>query len=94
MRRIILILFIINAFGTIQAQNTFKTFLKDEETKEPLIFANVVVEDTKNGVSSDTMGFVELKNIPNGKQTIIFSYVGYRTKEKTFIFPLNQKRLL
>jgi hypothetical protein len=41
MRRIILILFIISAFGTIQAQNTFKAFLKDEETKEPLIFANI-----------------------------------------------------
>jgi iron complex outermembrane receptor protein len=91
MRRIILILFIINAFGTIQAQNTFKAFLKDEETKEPLIFANIIVEDTENGASSDTTGFVELKNISDGKQTIIFSYVGYRTKEKTFIFPLNQK---
>jgi len=91
MRRIILILFLINAFGTIQAQNTFKAILKDEDSKEPLIFANVVLKDTHIGAATDTTGRVLLKNIPDGKQTIIFSYVGYRTKAKTFIFPLSQK---
>ena len=91
MRRIILILFLINAFGAIQAQNTFKAILKDEDTKEVLPFANVVLEDSQNGASSDTTGFVELKNIPKGKQTIVFSYVGYRNKEKNFTFPLYQK---
>ena len=91
MRRIILILFFINAFGAIQAQNTFQAILKDEDTKEALPFANVVLEDTQTGATTDTTGKVILKNIPNGKQTIIFSYVGYQTKEKTFAFPLNQK---
>ena len=91
MRRIILILFLINAFGAIQAQNTFKAILKDEDTKEALPFANVVLENTQTGATTDTSGRVILKNIPNGKQTIIFSYVGYQTKEKTFAFPLSQK---
>ena len=91
MRRIILILFLINAFGTIQAQNTFKAILKDEGTKEVLPFANVVLEDTQTGATTDTAGRVILKNIPNGKQTLVFSYVGYRTTEKKFTFPLYQK---
>ncbi len=91
MKRIIILILLITAFGRINAQNTFKAIIKDKDTKEALIFANVVVEDTKNGISSDTTGFVELKNIPSGKQTIIFSYVGYQTKEKKFTFPLNQK---
>ena len=91
MKKIFFGILLLNFFGTIQAQNTFKAILKDEETKEPLIFTNVVLENTENGAASDTTGLVVLKNIPNGKQTIIFSYVGYRTKEKTFTFPLNQK---
>jgi iron complex outermembrane receptor protein len=47
-----------------------------------------LVEDTQIGASTDEKGFVVLNNVPNGKQTIIFSYVGYRTKEKTYTFPL------
>jgi len=91
MKKIIFVLFLINAFGTIQAQNTFKAKLADEETKEPLVFANVTLKGTKNGAVTDTKGIVIITNIPNGKQTIIFSYVGYHTQEKTFTFPLNQK---
>jgi len=91
MKRILTALLLINALGIIQAQNTFKAILLDEDTKEPLVFANVVLEDTENGASSDTTGFIELQNIPNGKQTIVFSYVGYRTKEKSFKFPLQEK---
>ncbi len=92
MRNLLILFFLfIGAFGALQAQNTFRAILKDEDTKEPLIFANVVLEDTENGAASDTTGLVTLKNIPDGKQTIEFSYVGYRLKEKTFTFPLNQK---
>ncbi len=91
MKKIILFLFLTLNFGAIHAQNTFKAYIKDEDSKEPLAFANVVVEDTQNGASSDTTGWVELKNIPDGKQTLIFSYVGYRRKEKTFTFPLEQQ---
>ena len=90
-KRNLLILILINAFGVIHAQNTFRAFLKDEKTKEPLMFANVVVEDTENGIATDTTGFAELKDISDGKQTLVFSYVGYRTREKSFVFPLEQK---
>ncbi len=88
MKRLLFILLLTTAFGSIQAQNTFKAILKDEKTKEPLVYANVLVEDTQIGASTDEKGFVVLNNVPNGKQTIIFSYVGYRTKEKTYTFPL------
>jgi iron complex outermembrane receptor protein len=91
MKRLLIAILFLNVFGTIQAQNIFKAILKDENTKETLVYANVVLEDTENGAVSDTTGLVELKNIPNGKQTIIFSYVGYRTKEKSFRFPLQEK---
>ena len=94
MKKIILILILLSAFGKIKAQNTFSAILKDEHSKEPLVFANVYLEGTKIGATTDKKGKVILKNIPNGKQTIIFSYVGYQTLKKTFTFPLIQKKPL
>ena len=90
----ILIAFIISQTGFILGQNTFKARLFDEDTKAPLMFANVVLEDTQIGASTDKTGFVIIKNIPNGKQTFVFSYVGYRTKEKSFKFPMEQNETL
>ncbi len=89
MKKIILISFLFTALEIVYGQNTFRAFLKDKDTQKPLVFANVILKGTNNGVASDKKGFVILRNIPDGKQTIIFSYVGYRTEEKSFNFPLN-----
>lgn len=72
------------AFG----QNTFKAVMKDSLTKEPLIGSTAVLKGTTNGSSADMNGKLEIKNIPNGKQTIVFSYIGYENLELTFMFPL------
>ena len=74
------------AFG----QHTFKAIIKDGESKELLIGATAILQGTTNGASADQNGFIELKNIPDGKQTIIFSYLGYQEKKSTFHFPLIQ----
>ena len=88
--RLFLLAFIMfGQIGIVFAQNTFRAILKDEDTKEPLIFANAVLEDTQIGAATDTSGSLTIKNIPDGKQTFVFSYVGYRSKEKSFKFPLN-----
>ncbi len=91
MKRVLFTVILVTIFGNIFTQNIFKALLKDDDTKEPLIFANVVLKNTTTGATTDTTGTVIIKNIPNGKQTFTFSYVGYRSKEKTFTFPLNQK---
>ena len=72
------------------AQNSFTAVIKDKETKEPLIGVNVVVEGTTHGASSDLKGKVTIQNIPDGKQTLVFSYIGYETVEKSYLFPLNK----
>ncbi len=92
MKRILLIFLLFSAINSIQAQNTFKAILKDEKTKEPLVYANVLVENTQIGAATDENGLVILNNVPNGKQTLIFSYVGYHTKEKTYTFPFNESK--
>ena len=71
----------------VYGQNNFTAILKDVETNETLIGANVVLDGSDNGAITDVNGQVILNNIPNGAQTFSFSYVGYTTLSKTFIFP-------
>lgn len=70
------------------SQNTFKTIIRDAETKEPLTGATVVLQGTANGAGADVNGLAEIKDIPDGKQVIEFRYIGYETKTDTFTFPL------
>ena len=75
---------------TVFAQNTFKAIIQDSESKEILIGATAVLQGTHNGESADINGLLEIKNIPDGKQVIVFSYVGYEQRTETFNFPLTQ----
>ena len=90
MQKVILPLLALIYFSTAWSQNTFKAMIKDEENKEPLVGANVILQGTTIGASADLNGFIEIKNIPDGKQIIVFSYIGYQVKTKIFNFPLSQ----
>ena len=59
-----------------------------DENKQPLIGVDVVLEGTSIGVSTNDKGFYELHNVPAGKQTIVFSYLGFQTlKIRTDVAP-------
>ncbi len=88
MKKVILPLLAIVYISLAFAQNTFKAILKDSLTNEALIGATAVLKGTTNGSSADGNGKIEIKSIPNGTQTIVFSYIGYKKLELTFIFPL------
>ena len=90
MKKIILPLLAIIYTSLAMGQNTFKAIIKDSQTKETLFGATVILQGTTNGAVADENGFVEIKNIPDGKQVIIFSYIGYKEKNYTFYFPLTQ----
>ncbi len=87
MKKIIIIVLIIFSQTTF-AQNILKATLQDSKTHEALIGASAVVKGTTNGGSSDSSGNIVLKNIPDGEQTIVFSYIGYDKLKMTFEFPL------
>ena len=53
----------------------------DERTGEHLPFVNVQVKGTNIGTVTDESGHYFLRDMPIGKQTIVFSYVGYETLE-------------
>ncbi|GAB4366696.1 MAG: hypothetical protein Kow0042_06770 [Calditrichia bacterium] len=51
----------------------------DATSKEPLIGANIVVEETTLGAASDEMGFFAVLNVPPGTYVVTASMIGYRT---------------
>lgn len=81
---IVAILFTTN----ILAQNNLKLIVKDSTKNETLAGVSAIIKGTKIGASSDTSGQMILRNIPNGKQTIVFSYVGFETLEQKLNFPI------
>jgi len=69
------------------SQNKFKAQIIDAETSEPLASSTAIVQGVSQGASADIEGMVELKQIPNGKQVIVFSCVGYSPRVDTLFFP-------
>lgn len=53
----------------------------DERTGEHLSYVNVQLKGTNIGTVTDESGHYLLKDLPLGKQTIVFSFVGYETEE-------------
>jgi hypothetical protein len=50
----------------------------DASTNEPLIGANVVIQGTTLGASTDLDGFYTINNIPPGTYTVVVNFIGYR----------------
>ncbi|WP_233522454.1 TonB-dependent receptor [Chitinophaga silvatica] len=70
------------------AQNSFTAFIKDADSKDPLIGATVVITGTGKGAKADNTGKVVITGIPNGKQSIKISFIGYQEKTEIYTFPL------
>ena len=76
------------SFTTFAQQTTEVRGRVTDENKQPLIGVDVVLEGTSIGVSTNDKGFYELRNVPVGKQTIVFSYLGFQTlKIRTDVAP-------
>ncbi len=54
--------------------------IKDAKNGEPLIGANIALQGTTLGASSDIEGYYVILNIPPGKYTATISYIGYTKK--------------
>ena len=82
------------SMNTVFAQNTFKAIITDSESNDLLMGVTVAVKGTQNGALTDDNGMLEIKNIPDGKQHFIISYLGYEKKEVDFVFPLQSNEYI
>ena len=86
-KNIVVTLFIGLFANTILAQNKVQVKVISEETKEVVFGANISIKNTSLGNTTDFDGLSVLKNIPNGSQTLIISYVGFKTVQRKIVFP-------
>ncbi len=56
----------------------------DSVSKEPLPFVNIYVLNTSQGTTSNENGYFQLKE-PNAGQNLRFGYVGYDSKDITYV---------
>ena len=94
MKKIAILISVLLCCSVAWSQNRFQAVVKDEESKKPLTGANVYLDGTNTGSSTDLNGFVEIRNIPDGKQKIVIGYIGYEKRDVILTFPLEQKRPL
>ena len=66
--------------STASAQDgILRGFVYDSETQEPVIYANIALEGTAYGGSTDVNGYFSLTQVPPGKYNLVVSYLGYET---------------
>lgn len=86
---IIVLLQGISLYG--QKSGTLRGFLTDEHNGEALAFGNVYIKETKAGCSTDANGYYYITGITGNKTyTVIYSYVGYETKELKIVIQPNK----
>ncbi|WP_215225389.1 TonB-dependent receptor [Echinicola shivajiensis] len=71
------------------AQNRVAGHVADVETGEELIGANVVLEETGRGSTSDLEGNFSIANVPAGNYKLRVSFVGYETFVQDIQAPVN-----
>ncbi|MEJ2627931.1 MAG: carboxypeptidase-like regulatory domain-containing protein, partial [bacterium] len=52
------------------------------ESKEPLAYANVMIEHTTIGTAADENGFYQITNIPTGRIHLIATMMGFKRGSK------------
>ncbi|HTR82427.1 MAG TPA: TonB-dependent receptor [Bacteroidota bacterium] len=78
---IILGLFLGSQFAFSQGTGELTGAVTDKSNDEALIGANIFLEGTSLGISTDLDGNYSIKNIPPGSYTVRVSYIGYKTIE-------------
>jgi outer membrane receptor protein involved in Fe transport len=82
----ILISFILGIGSFLYSQSgIISGTVTDISNGSPLIGANVVIENTIQGAATDSEGLYTIKKVTSGEQTLMVSYIGYKTLKKTVI---------
>jgi outer membrane receptor for ferrienterochelin and colicins len=86
MKKIIGLIMLLPLIG--KAQNTFTVIIKNEDTQQAIPNATVQVKALKFSAVTNEYGIATFANIPDGKQLFEFTSIGFKEKERLFIFPL------
>ena len=81
-----------------QSKGTITGIVIDKESKQPIEFANVVLQKDSdktllNGTTTNSKGRFNLDKVADGKYKIVYSFIGYEPHE-TQIFTIGEKNRL
>ncbi|MCC6638848.1 MAG: TonB-dependent receptor, partial [Ignavibacteriaceae bacterium] len=70
-------------YTSVEAQTTgnLRGIVSDSLTGEIIPYANIVIETTKFGASSNSSGYYFIPSIPVGQRVVKFSCIGYQTNK-------------
>ena len=79
MKRLVFLLILLLVGVGIAYGSTVKGIVKNSDTNDPLIGANVVIKGTGMGATTDEDGFFIVQNVPQGDYKLEVSYIGYNS---------------
>lgn len=82
----ILFLFMLIPFGVIAQSGSISGVITDKLTNEPIAFANVVVDNTNLGSTTDMEGRFTILQVPAGYVQLVSTYIGYKPVRSRDIF--------
>ncbi|MBK3519637.1 TonB-dependent receptor [Carboxylicivirga marina] len=82
-------LLLISASSYAQNKFTISGEVTDAETGEALIGVTIYTADKTVGTMTNTYGFYSL-TLPEGEQTVLYSFVGYQTQQRDIKLTANQ----
>lgn len=87
-----LLFLIITSFSFQYDQEPYSIIfqLVDEESSEPLTGATVYIPELQRGGSTDDKGMVTLEDLPSGRYSFEFRYLGYETFNKMIEIPISE----
>lgn len=92
MKKIFFLLGFFCVFNPLNAQNTLFGSVTNSN-HEPLVGTTVYIPYLKTGTSTDNQGNYEIRNLPNGKLKVLYSYVGYVNHFETVTFDNEPKNV-
>ncbi|MCW3120605.1 MAG: TonB-dependent receptor [Flavipsychrobacter sp.] len=84
-----LLLVVLMPVSLLAQKTSLSGYIRDAATGESLIAATVHIKEADQSAVSNNYGFYSV-SVPQGKYTVIFSYVGYSQKEITIDLSKNQ----
>jgi iron complex outermembrane recepter protein len=76
------LLFAVTAFFTANAQKGNISGVVTTSDNQPAPYVNVMIKEINRGTTSGDNGSFMIKDVPEGKYTLITSFIGLQTQEK------------
>lgn len=74
-----------------QSTGSFQGKIIEQATKQPVMGASIVIDNTQLGAITDDSGLFEINNIPVGTHSVTISYIGFQTKKLSEIMIVPNK---